>query len=660
MNTSSGSGGYPTRYRGGGKRSLQHEQAAEDQAILTPDDIQSIAPRWLILRVIRGIRSESGFFVSVMLDKDDAGQDTSFGTGKLFVTDDGSRKPYCNLLRKSGNTHIAQLCAMSDRRVFDETRQLVGEDSSYEGRIYSCAGGLSTVAVPITEKETGAFVGTILAGQKRPAESRWAARRRLRAVVAASRERSLEEVPFRTLFRNFLAIEQVNQAALDNQRRVCREFARELGEIFSYFARVKRLGRAREKEQLHTLAISKTLIQASTIDEFWGALPEILQQLTEWLELEWSVAFRCEEAGNAVVVARAGKAPVPTHIRDVGAFPNGLWSSSGLHQAVPLLPESLRRHVSPHESAWLLPVKVEEKPVGALLLGKRLAKRTGSTAPDELLRAGPKLEELCNLIALEYRELNALNTERVRRLQLEATEEELGKTISQLNDTLVTTNHQMNRPLIGIHGILSLVRDRKDEVASARFGQILDLALLWTKHASVMSRGMAKILAAESGRQFEINPVRINGNEELRVLADMLRRTSGRGDLRVEFTGVSPEILMDRDSFLFVFYNLVDNALKYADPHTTITLAAEKEYRTQRFALKVKSRGEPIHPGDVESVFRKFWRGEHAARADEAGLGVGCWAAREHMRRQGGELELEVDGRISVFIVYPKEVFWTA
>lgn len=635
-------------------------RAAEGRRILTPDDILSIAPKWLILQVIRGIRSESGFFVSVMLDKDDDAEDSSLGTGRLFVTDDGNRKAYCNLLRKNENSRIAQLCAVSDRRIFEETRRRVRMNPTYDGCIYTCAGGLSTVAVPITESATGTFVGTILAGQKRPVETRWAARRHLRAVVAASREGTLEKVPFRALFRHFLALEQAGQVQLDAQHRICKEFARELGDTFTHFTRVKLLASDREKEQLHTLAISKILIRSATIDEFWGALPEILEHLMEWLDLEWGIAFRCQETGNAAAVARAGKTPIPMQLRDAGPFSGELWTTSGLHEAFPLLQEPLRRHVSPQEGAWLLPVKVDEKPVGVFLLGERTSTRTDSTARDRLQRAAPKLEELCNLIALEYRELNVLNTERVRRLQLEATEKQLESTISQLNDTLVTTNHQMNRPLIGIHGILSLVRDRKNEVASSRFGQILELALLWTRHASVMSRGMARILAAEGGRQFEANPVRINGNEELKDLSEMLQLTSGRSDLQFKFTGVSPQILMDRDSFLFVFYNLIDNALKYADPRTTITLAAEKEYRTQRFALKVKSRGEPIHPNDVENVFRKFWRGEHAARADEAGLGVGCWAARQHMRRQGGELELEVDGRTSIFIVYPKEVFWNA
>jgi len=136
-----------------------------------------------------------------------------------------------------------------------------------------------------------------------------------------------------------------------------------------------------------------------------------------------------------------------------------------------------------------------------------------------------------------------------------------------------------------------------------------------------------------------------------------MRMSSGRDDVEIEFVGRSPHIMMDNSSFLFIFYNLLDNALKYAESGTRITLASEKERRTQRFALKLKSRGELIPPKDIKHVFEKFWRGPHAARHNAIGLGIGCWSAREHLRAQGGELELEVDGNFSIFVVYPPGSF---
>jgi hypothetical protein len=52
-------------------------------------------------------------------------------------------------------------------------------------------------------------------------------------------------------------------------------------------------------------------------------------------------------------------------------------------------------------------------------------------------------------------------------------------------------------------------------------------------------------------------------------------------------------------------------------------------------------------------MFEKFMRHPNAKRIDELGLGVGCWAAREHMRDCGGDLILEGDDDLYIFIVVP-------
>jgi len=66
--------------------------------------------------------------------------------------------------------------------------------------------------------------------------------------------------------------------------------------------------------------------------------------------------------------------------------------------------------------------------------------------------------------------------------------------------------------------------------------------------------------------------------------------------------------------------------------------------------LTVRSKGLPID--SVDEVFQRFVRGKNAWTRDETGIGVGCWAAREHMRRAGGDICVEVDGRMTVFRVF--------
>jgi signal transduction histidine kinase len=167
---------------------------------------------------------------------------------------------------------------------------------------------------------------------------------------------------------------------------------------------------------------------------------------------------------------------------------------------------------------------------------------------------------------------------------------------------------------------------------------------------------VSRIFAVEGGRRsFDVEPVQIEAEQELRRLCETMQKVSGRDDIRFGFSfdPLAPRVTMDRDSFLFVFYALIDNAIKYSDPDSEITLECSEERPTGRYPLKVKSYGLPIAPSDTNRVFVKFQRGTGAPSRDETGLGIGCWAAKRHMELHNGRIELEVDGKLSVFIVYP-------
>ncbi len=168
------------------------------------------------------------------------------------------------------------------------------------------------------------------------------------------------------------------------------------------------------------------------------------------------------------------------------------------------------------------------------------------------------------------------------------------------------------------------------------------------------------IFALEEGSKPQLRPDWIEAKAEQRGLYQAMQTTSNlsnRKNLRFSFfeenPGLDVKIKMDKDSFLYVFYSLIDNAIKYADPGTTISFVCAQEKKDGPYVLKIKSVGLPISRSDEERVFEKFGRGKNAWRCDENGIGLGCWTAREHMKMHGGDVSLVTKDRLSVFIVHP-------
>jgi signal transduction histidine kinase len=199
-----------------------------------------------------------------------------------------------------------------------------------------------------------------------------------------------------------------------------------------------------------------------------------------------------------------------------------------------------------------------------------------------------------------------------------------------------------------IRGALSNIRDLGRGVIPIELSEDIELAGLLVEHLEIECIGISRALAHEAGRtSFASRPERIDAGQEIGRLLGSLLRTVGRTDLQFSVFEERIDLLMDRDSFRYVFHVLLDNAVKYSDNCTRVEIAVARRAGTSE--LVIRSVGLPIDP--PEAAFGKFERGKEAWKRDDTGIGLGCWAAREHMRSAGGDIYLETAGRLSAFRV---------
>ena len=84
---------------------------------------------------------------------------------------------------------------------------------------------------------------------------------------------------------------------------------------------------------------------------------------------------------------------------------------------------------------------------------------------------------------------------------------------------------------------------------------------------------------------------------------------------------------------------MLDNAVKYAAPNGTISVTLETEGRDA--VLSVTDQGTPIPEGELEAIFRRFYRAD-SARTTE-GFGLGLAIARSIAQEHGGALRAGSD-----------------
>ncbi|GAB2593244.1 sensor histidine kinase [Spirosoma areae] len=112
-------------------------------------------------------------------------------------------------------------------------------------------------------------------------------------------------------------------------------------------------------------------------------------------------------------------------------------------------------------------------------------------------------------------------------------------------------------------------------------------------------------------------------NPEPVLIHQLLRSVAERhGDyLQLNLPGVDPYVLADRLHLTNVFYNLLDNAIKYSSGEPKITIRTKTN--SDGLTIAVQDRGVGIPPQLVAQIFQPFFRVHDRNQPSVKGFGLG-------------------------------------
>lgn len=101
----------------------------------------------------------------------------------------------------------------------------------------------------------------------------------------------------------------------------------------------------------------------------------------------------------------------------------------------------------------------------------------------------------------------------------------------------------------------------------------------------------------------------------------------------------SLELIADDRRLQQVFYNLLENALKYTPDDQKVTIALRRDGKEA--IVEVRDRGRGITPEEAAQLFQMFYRTEEARRSGISGTGLGLFIVKTLVEAHGGRVEVE-------------------
>lgn len=212
------------------------------------------------------------------------------------------------------------------------------------------------------------------------------------------------------------------------------------------------------------------------------------------------------------------------------------------------------------------------------------------------------------------------------RVQLIEKNRELEKAYQELDRFVYSASHDMRAPLMSILGIVRLARLDRETPADEHFRMIEESVL----KLDVFIRN---IIQYYKNNRFEPEHQPVDWAGIVRECVEANRYQRGEEVIECE-TDVRQEgeFRSDGIKLRLILNNLVSNAIKYSDGHPKIRIAVDSG--PERAILKVSDNGVGIAQGDVEQVFKMFYRGTHP----NSGSGLGLYIVRDAVTRLHGSV----------------------
>lgn len=210
-------------------------------------------------------------------------------------------------------------------------------------------------------------------------------------------------------------------------------------------------------------------------------------------------------------------------------------------------------------------------------------------------------------------------------------------------------DHEIKNPLTGLQAALVNMLEAASEADRRRAGENARHALNRLKRLLADLRKLAEL----EERPLERLPVDIpilleEVTEAVQSLPAAQERKINLLISRVPWP--FPPVTGDRDLLSLVFYNLLENALKFTSRDDAVEVRALEDGRA--IVVEVADNGMGIPPAELPKIFEELYRGVNARGTEGSGLGLAL--TRRIVALHGGALEVrsrQDDPRGTVFTV---------
>ncbi|MBN1181290.1 MAG: HAMP domain-containing protein [Bacteroidales bacterium] len=202
---------------------------------------------------------------------------------------------------------------------------------------------------------------------------------------------------------------------------------------------------------------------------------------------------------------------------------------------------------------------------------------------------------------------------------------------------IATISHELKTPISSLRLNLKLLEDYRVGDLNTEQKDIVDALKLETNKMLTITSELLDLAQVETGNiQMNLQPVKVE------KLLDYIKETSFEHakaksiDIKYSLGSDLPVVYADSEKTAWVLINLINNAIQYSEPGSSVLINVSSERNNVVFMIQDYGKG--IEKKYLELVFQKFFR---VPGSGEKGTGLGLAISKEFITKQNGRIWAE-------------------
>jgi PAS domain S-box-containing protein len=221
------------------------------------------------------------------------------------------------------------------------------------------------------------------------------------------------------------------------------------------------------------------------------------------------------------------------------------------------------------------------------------------------------------------------------------------ETIEARDALMLAASHELKTPLTTLKGLSELLLDF--DLSEAQRRELLQDLQGQADRMEQLIGDILSVSRIDSGR-ISVDFSRVDVASVVQHVCDEVRPMLKGRMLKCRVPDDLPAVMGEARKLHQILVNLVNNAIKYSEPGTQISLSVRGDRTAVRF--EVSDQGVGIRKEHMPRLFEKFYRADDPAVRRTSGTGLGLYIVRSLVTMLGGQVHVRSrPGKGTVFIV---------